>query len=456
MFTLSRSGSIWTLITCLTCGCASSAPGGARELRVSPPSSPPTTAVPQASTAAPAAGPQLPEQPELEDYLHHALARSPAVLAAFESWRAEAERGEQVATLPDPRFTYGEFLEEVQTRTGPQERRFGLSQSLPWPGELEARREAAEQGAEAGRWRLETARLEVAREVELAYHEYGFLARELQITTELLELLRGLDPVVQGRVRAGSGQADLLRLQVEMGRLEDDLATLERRRRALSARLADAAGLEGGPELLPLPTLEMPVVVEQDSRELRARLHERSPRLHELREEVGARTSAEEVAGYRRRPDLTLGLQYIQTGDAPVAGVAGSGDDPLLLSLSFSLPVWPSSYRAAEREARHRRRAATQRFEDQRSALVARVEEQAALVDDAGRRIGLYRDSLIPRAAEALQLTLADYRTGEASILDLIDAERALLEFELSRWRACREYLQGEARLKALVGGDPR
>ena len=70
------------------------------------------------------------------------------------------------------------------------------------------------------------------------------------------------------------------------------------------------------------------------------------------------RGAAEEVAGYRRRPDLTLGLQYIQTGDALSAGVAGSGDDPLLLSLSFTLPVWPSSYRAAEREARHLRRAA--------------------------------------------------------------------------------------------------
>ncbi len=51
---------------------------------------------------------------------------------------------------------------------------------------------------------------------------------------------------------------------------------------------------------------------------------------------------------------------------------------------------------------------------------------------------------------------LASYRAGEASALELLEAERALLELERAYWRACRDQLAGEARLAALVGGGAR
>ncbi|MGK0480993.1 MAG: cobalt-zinc-cadmium efflux system outer membrane protein, partial [Planctomycetota bacterium] len=112
-----------------------------------------------------------------------------------------------------------------------------------------------------------------------------------------------------------------------------------------------------------------------------------------------------------------------------------------------------SSYSAAERDARHSVRAARSRLEDARSTLNVDIQEEVYSVDDSQRRLELYRESLIPRARELLQLTTASYRVGSASVLDLLDSERALLEFELSYWRACREYLQGEARLTELLGG---
>jgi cobalt-zinc-cadmium efflux system outer membrane protein len=443
----------WTLLAAVLCGCAATSPASGPTPR--------TRVVSRAAAAPPSQAPrpertptrgELPVAPGLGDYLAFGLRHSPDLQASFEDWHASKEEAEQVSSLPAPRFTYGEFLEEVQTRTGPQERRFGLSQAFPWPGELGVRERVAERRAEAFRWRAESARLELVREIELAFHDYAFLARELEITGELLELLRGLDPVVQSRVRAGGGQADLLRLQVEIGRLEDDLASLERRRPALSARMADAIGLTGGAPPLPLPELSVPSAEALDPGQLRERALASSPHLHALSQEFSAHREAEELAGFARRPSFALGLDYIDTGDASGVGVVGSGDDPVLLTLSVHLPVWSASYSAAERQARHRVRAARARMDAAASELSARIEAEAARIDDAARRIGLYRDSLIPRAADALQLSLTDYRTGEASVLDLIDSERALLEFELSQWRACREYLQGEARLRALIG----
>ncbi|MCP3919202.1 MAG: TolC family protein [bacterium] len=400
--------------------------------------------------------PQLEDTAELAAYLDYGLANSAELRAAFETWLASTERVEQVSTLPEPRFTFGEYVEEVQTRTGPQERRFGISQAFPWPGELGTRARAEDRKAEAAWQRVEAERLRVAAEIEVAFHDYGFLDRELAITRELLELLRGLEPIVQSRIRGGGGQEDLLRLQVEIGRLEDELASVERRRPAASARLASALNLRGGPRVLPFPTLAEPETAPVDTHAAYELALARNPLLHELSEQLAVSREAEDLAGFRRKPSFALSLDVIQTGDARDETVRGSGNDPVVLGLSMSLPVWTSSYAAGEREARHFVRAARARIEAAEVQLLADVESEAFRVDDAARRIGLYRDTLLPRASESLELTLASYRTGGATLLDLIDSERALLEFELSLWRACRDFLQGDARLRALMGGDAR
>ena len=73
-----------------------------------------------------------------DGYVRYALYHSPAVEAAYQRWAAVSERLPQVRALPDPRLNFGFFLDEVETRTGPQQARFGVSQSFPWPGLLEA------------------------------------------------------------------------------------------------------------------------------------------------------------------------------------------------------------------------------------------------------------------------------------------------------------------------------
>jgi cobalt-zinc-cadmium efflux system outer membrane protein len=398
---------------------------------------------------------ELLEQSNLEQYVAIGLRHSAQLRAAFETWLASTERVEQVSSLPDPKLSYAEFIEQVQTRTGSQNRRIGLSQAFPWPGELSTKAKLATRMSEAAWERVEQTRLAVTRHIEEAFHEYAFLARELAITQELLQLVKGFEPVVQGRIRAGAGQDGLLRLQVEIGRLEDDLASMQRRRPALSSRLADAMNLPlEAAASLPWPELEVPELVPLlSAAELIELALDASPKLRVLTRQLEAARISEELAAYKRRPDFAARVDYIQTGEALNPSTPGSGDDPLFLGLSMSLPVWRSSYSAASREARHSVRAANARLDDARSTLNADITSEAYRVDDAQRRIKLYRESLIPRARESLQLTTGSYRAGGASVLELLDSERTLLDFELSHWRACSAYLKGDARLKELLGG---
>jgi outer membrane protein TolC len=71
---------------------------------------------------------------------------------------------------------------------------------------------------------------------------------------------------------------------------------------------------------------------------------------------------------------------------------------------------------------------------------------------DAERKMDLYGDALIPKAAESLKVAEQSFRAGDGSFLDLIDTQRTYLEFELAHERALADREQSLARIEMLVG----
>ncbi len=67
----------------------------------------------------------------LEDYLRDAALNNAALKASFQTWKAALESVPQAKVLPDPKFTYGYFIREVETRVGPQpDRRAGQAPEI--------------------------------------------------------------------------------------------------------------------------------------------------------------------------------------------------------------------------------------------------------------------------------------------------------------------------------------
>ena len=152
------------------------------------------------------------------------------------------------------------------------------------------------------------------------------------------------------------------------------------------------------------------------------------------------------------RPDVTVGIEWISTGDAVGNGVTGSGDDPVVASLSVPLPLRAPRYRAAEREARSEVRAAMEELSEVRARLSAQLEVAAFETRDAERREELYGATLLPKARQALDATATSYRAGSASFLDLVDAERVALDLELARLQARADHARALAQVERLLG----
>ena len=133
-------------------------------------------------------------------------------------------------------------------------------------------------------------------------------------------------------------------------------------------------------------------------------------------------------------------------------GVVGSGDDPFAVSVGVNLPIGRAKYRAIVDEAEAGRASARQKLERRIDELAVALRHARFQHDDAARQIGLYRDTLLPRARQALSVTQAAYGQGGAVLLDVIDRQRALLAFEQAYWRACAELGRSRARIESILG----
>ncbi|MBA5865001.1 MAG: TolC family protein, partial [Nitrospira sp. CR1.1] len=66
----------------------------------------------------------------------------------------------------------------------------------------------------------------------------------------------------------------------------------------------------------------------------------------------------------------------------------------------------------------------------------------------------LYRTTVLPQAEQGVEAARAGYRTGRTSFLDLIDADRALREFQLAYWRVLVDRESRIAELEQVVGTE--
>ena len=404
--------------------------------------------------AAAKAGPrELDSHAALDEYLRYAALNNPGLEAAFDRWKAALEKSPQATSLPDPRFTYSYFVERVETRVGPQRHRVGLAQTFPWLGKLKLRGDRALAEARAAYEQFATAKLRLFYDVKDAYYELYYLSRALDVTSENMKLIRDLEQVARSQYRVGSAQhADVIRAQVELGKLEDQLRTLRDLKQPIVAKL-NAALSRAAETDVPWPKEAPREGIGATDRQILAWMREANPELKALDAEIDAQQTAVRLARKGYFPDVTLGIDYIDTGSARNP-TSDSGEDPVLATVSINLPIWHRKYRAAEREARARARAARRQREGKANALMAQLKLALFRLRDAQRKLDLYRDTLVPKAQQSLRATEAAYRAGKMDFLNLIDAERMLLEFRLAYERALADHAQRLAEIEMLVGRE--
>jgi len=390
----------------------------------------------------------------LDDYLALAALKSPSLRQAFYHWKAALERTGYAGAFPDPMISYGYFIENVETRVGPQNQKLSLKQAFPWFGTLGSRKDMANEAANVAFRKYQAEKVRLFYSVRVAYYDLYYLGRDIALTKDNLELLKFWESVARTKYKVALRKhPDIIKAQVELGKLEDRLLTLQDEIGPTATHLKAVVNLPDAASIV-IPAAIDVLEIEVESQAVIDDALQYNPNLNAMIHLIDKERAGVRLAGKASLPNFTIGVDYIETGEAWSPSMEGSGKDPWILGVGINLPIWFGKNKAKKDEARAKLQAAQYNYADAKNRLEAFVEKIVFQYSDALRKTRLYRDGLIPKAEQALNASYTAYQAAETDFLNVLDAQRQLLAFQLRFERAIANLATHSAEIEMITGNE--
>lgn len=372
---------------------------------------------------------------------------NPEIRAALKRWDASRKRVASEATPEKPRLDI-ERMYAPSGRTplnGADEKSLAITQEFPFPTTLYLRGSRAATAARAAEQVYAAKVLEVRARTRSAYAMLYLSAKSRGLLDENIDLMRRFAKVAESKFSAGtSAESDALKAQVELTKMLNMGLVVDEERELAGVMLNSLMGRAAG-EPLGAPRDLEPGRLEKAYADLEAAAFSRRP---ELRQAVLAaelsRTSLS-LARSEFLPDVML--TYRSRRDP----MRGRTSDAVL---GLSVPLWFWKPAAMASEASADRDAAEAELEAARLMTAADLRTAFLRAQTARRLVESYRTSLLPQAESALKVAESGYRAGWTTFLDLLDAQRSLLNFKLEYYQYLAEYEARVAELERVSGEE--
>ncbi len=393
--------------------------------------------------------------PQLEQLINEALQNNRSILSKAARAEALQARVPAAASLPDPKIGFAvqslptdsfAFDQEPMTQ-----KQVFVEQAVPWLSKLNLRSDAAAWEAAGKKAELETARLELAREVAETWYELGYIVDSQRINKELVELMVRIRRDAESRYAVGGGQQqDIFQAEVELSRLEDEAIRLEYRRESMQDRLHELTNREryqaiDPPSHLPEPEFRFsaPALAEEALA--------KNPIVKGLQATMNRAKSETDLAENEYYPDFSFRLSYGQRDhdfngrDLP---------DFISAAVAIEIPLWHKKKQSNElAAAMHDQRFAQNRYQDLKIRIPYKINSLISEIEDTARRYRLYTQELIPQSGQWARSALDAYQVGKVEFDTMINARIRVLRYRQEASRLVYTAYQKRAELEALIGG---
>jgi outer membrane protein TolC len=405
------------------------------------------------------AGPVIAAEAETGDFLQldevvkQATERNPAILAAWSRWQSARDLIEVKGALPDPQLSYTYFVENVETRVGPQKHVIGVKQKFPFYGKRALRAEVASRNAEAARFTYESAKLEIIRQAQKAFYELFYISKALEISSSERAILHRFEQIARTKYQTGKGsQQNILKVHVEISQIDEKLLALEDKKKSAIAGINTLLSRPADHPLgKPLQPVFRPFYFIES--QLLRMAEKGRPEVKSAAALIDKSAKARLLSKKNYYPDLTVGANYIEVAEGPLPA-PDNGQDAFNVMFSINLPIWRSKLAAELSSISQKLKTRRRQYEDILNLIRFQVSDYYSKIQTARETFSLYRDVLQPQAEQSLKSAEAGYIAGSVGFLDLLDAKRVLLKVQFGYWRAYTDYLKHIADMERSVGRE--
>ncbi|HLF34354.1 MAG TPA: TolC family protein [Cyclobacteriaceae bacterium] len=447
----------------------------------------------------------------LLQYLEQAAANNPGLKAKYLEYSAALEKVPQAASLPDPELQFGYFIKPMQQMNGNQVNDIRFMQMFPWFGTLKAAKDEASKMALARYEEMRNLKFRLFKDVKISWYRVYRTKKEIDITEQNLEILKGLERLATIRLKSGEissegggmgsarvsmpsqqqdndgingnssmgggmatentgsagnngsmsqaggssmggagqgGLVNVLRVQIEIRSLENRLALLKDQLQTDKIRFNSYLNRP------PLTDIYIDNSLMEShlpySFSALADSLEHNPMIRMLENEKAANESKLNMVTRMGYPMIGLGLNYSVYQKRDDVSDIMNGEDMIMPMITLTLPVYRKKYNAMKREASYQRDAAGSSADQVYNELIVELQTAYQLYLDADRRIKLNIE-LTGLAEKSISLQTAAYRSEGTDFEEILRLQQQWLDYQFQMIAAAVDKNSAIAVIESLI-----
>jgi cobalt-zinc-cadmium efflux system outer membrane protein len=377
----------------------------------------------------------------LDDLVRIAVERNPRLTRAAFAVDAAHGRYVQAGVYPNPVFAFA--ADELGDRTGPP----GIlspqvSQEIVRGGKLRLSQAVAAKEVDQAALAVLAERYALIGAVRVAFYDAYALQERAAILADLVRISEeSVNRLRPGVEKGAVAKLDLLQLEIERERTRAEAMAVERELPTAFHRLASVVGVKELPPVLLAGSFDQPVP-EYDAvrtRELVLGVH---PQVRSAKVGIERAQFALQRAKAEPVPNVTISSGYTRQSQ--------NRSNDWLVGVSVPLPVWnknQGNIRAAHADL-HVAHQEVGRVENELAERVATTFRSYAA---AKQRAVWYRDNILGRAKEALDIISQARAAGQVNVLQVLQAQKAVADARLEYNRSLGEAWKAAGELSGLT-----
>lgn len=394
--------------------------------------------------------------PALDSLINYVIQHNPEIEMSHSKLKASEYQYRAAGWLPDPTVSlalsnvpYSSLALDETPMSGVA---LGISQKIPWPGELAAKKAIAGYKAEAFTYRNQAVVNRIVRSVKSTYYDYSFWSLAEEILNKNRILLELLVDVTATKYANGDGMAaDMLKAQTELTMIQDRRLEFEKMRKMALAKINSLAGAQSAydfrlvPHLSEIDSIDLSLVGFKQSAD------KSNPALAVSRINTRIAAKRKSLTKSEYWPDFTLSFEYRIRDRSAMDPL--NGEDFITAKIGLSLPIWfKHNQNNKLRSSTDELRAAEADYRNTSSQLEYSVSSVVYELERLDQSYKLYVESIIPNAEASLESADIAYRVGKLDFESLLNSQKMLFELELDKLKISRDYYSQLALLEELTG----
>ena len=261
-----------------------------------------------------------------------------------------------------------------------------------------------------------------------------------------MNLLETYAETAEAVYRVGQGnQADVMRAQTELTRLQEQIDVAEQHKTASEAQI-NALLNRPVEAILPPPAEFEKARLGLTFDELLKMAQQRFPMLRNQMESIHANQFSLQLAEKEKYPDLGITFGYHNRGGLrDLWEIGGMLRIPLYFRRKQNFQI---------EEANARLEASQERYQNLRAAMEFELKDRYLEAVTADRLLSLLQEAIIPQETLTLEATSASYRVGSVNFLSVMDSLLKLVGDEIRYYEHLTNYQKALARMEPMVGAQ--